>query len=226
MIPAVTASVYGFLSTVVIIVMAHITNMRLKKNQSIDIEDDLAEPYSKSYRAVICIVSIICISTYCGYRVGQCAVSMIAIIELGACYLSILAATVIDFKLKIIPNYIPLLLAGTRLFIFVYELIWSEEVFGYLVSSFIGCSFCTVFLITANCILKQGMGAGDVKLLSAVGFMGGLYVVFSTLLLALISCMLITLILLMLKKHTLKDHLPFGPFIYLGFTVMSLLTLY
>ena len=77
----------------------------------------------------------------------------------------------------------------------------------------------------ANKLSKGGIGLGDVKLLSCIGFMCDIYIVIKTLTLALLACICILGVLLILKKQTVKDHLPFAPFIHIGFIGMCLSTL-
>ena len=227
MIPIITTVLYSVLAAAVIVAMKSETNRRLRSTKPDNCTENTdVSPYPSSGATYLCMMVLIGISAFCGYIVSSHAVSIIAIIELGACYLAALAAAVIDLKIRMIPNLIPLMLIGVRLAIFIYEILYVESALSYLVSSLIGGLLCAFLLIIANKISKGGIGGGDIKLLSGIGFMCGLYVVFSTLMLALVSCIVISLILLILKKRTLKDHLPFGPFIYFGLIVMCLLTLY
>ena len=222
----ITTVLYSILAAFVAVGMRFETNRRLQSIQSDDIEITSGRPYLLSGKLYVYLLIIVGISALCGFTVSNNAISIIAIIEIGVCYLAALAAAVIDLKTRTIPNYIPLTIIGIRMIIFIYEILYVDSAVSYLVSSLIGCFLCLVVLIIANKIVKSGIGGGDIKLLAAIGFMCGLYVVFSTLFIALICCIVVSIIAIMLKKYTSKDHLPFGPFIYLGFTVMCLLTLY
>lgn len=232
----ITTVLYGVLSAIVIFLMKCETNKRLKSNQPENIENTNIEdtdivnqsvkPYQPSATMYICMAVLVAISALCGFIVSNHAVSVIAIIEIGACYLATLGAAVIDLKTRTIPNYIPLALIGIRLVIFVFEMIYVDYAISYLISSLIGCFLCGLVLIIANRVSKGGIGGGDIKLLSSIGFMCGIYVVFSGLLLALICCIIVSGVLMVLKKQKSKDHLPFGPFIYVGFVIMCLFTLY
>ncbi len=172
------------------------------------------------------LLLITAVSAACGYLVSVYAVSIAACIELGVCYLAVLGSAVIDFKLRIIPNYIPLSLLAARLLLFVYELLCVDEALSAMLSSLLGCFLCGVVLVIADKISKGGIGKGDIKLICSIGFVCGIYAVLTSLLLSMLSCILVAVILLLAKKKTAKDLLPFGPFIYLGFTGMLLLTLY
>lgn len=87
------------------------------------------------------------------------------------------------------------------------------------------CSRCCI----GNCGQrhpKEESGKGDIKLLMAHGFLCGTNIVFSTLLLALLCCAVFSAGMVLLKKCTAKDHLAFGPFLYVGYAVMLFFTIY
>jgi prepilin signal peptidase PulO-like enzyme (type II secretory pathway) len=106
------------------------------------------------------------------------------------------------------------------------EFVFLDDALNYLISSLIGGLLCMVLLVIANKISKGGIGAGDIKLLSAVGFVLGLYPVLSAMLFSLLGFILLSALLLLAKKCSLKDQLPFGPFIYVGFLVYCLVNLH
>jgi len=224
LIPVITAILLGVLSPIVTVLMCLETNKRLTSGHLEDIENK--NLYKRTPVTVCLLAAVTGLSTAIGYTAGKETVSVIATVEVAACYLAVLAAAVIDLKTRTIPNTISLALLGIRLILFIFECIFTDQAVGYLVSSIIGGFLCALVLIIANKFSKGGIGGGDIKLLACVGFMCGLYVVFSTLLLALVACIIVSGILLVLKKCTAKDHMPFGPFIYIGYSIMCLLTLY
>lgn len=89
-----------------------------------------------------------------------------------------------------------------------------------------GALLCGVVLGIADKASKGGIGKGDIKLLMAHGFLCGTNIVFSTLLLALLCCAVFSAGMVLLKKCTAKDHLAFGPFLYVGYAVMLFFTIY
>lgn len=228
MSPVLTTIVYAVFSIAVVLLMRSETNKRLNSIQPHENADETinATPYKLDGKAVLVYCILVCVSALAGYIISKNTVSILATVQIGVCYMAALAAAIIDFKTKTIPNYIPISLLCVRALIFIYEIIFTDTALGYLVSSLIGCFLCALLLILANKISKGGIGGGDIKLLACIGLMCGIYVVFSTLLLSLLACIVVSVILLLLKKKTSKDNLPFGPFIYLGFTIMCLFTLY
>ena len=228
MIPIITTVIYAILSVAVILVMRIVTNKRLISIQPCENNEETisASPYKMNGVSICVICILVFVSALCGYMISKNTVSILANIQIGACYMATLAAAIIDLKTRTIPNFIPIFLVCARALIFIYEIIFTNAAISYLISSLLGCFLCGLLLIIANKISKGGIGGGDIKLLSCIGLMCGIYVVFSTLLLSLLACIIISVVLLLLKRKNPKDHLPFGPFIYLGLTIMCLFTLY
>lgn len=175
---------------------------------------------------LVVLAGIVIVSSVTGYVVANRMSFLVATIEIAACYLAVLAAAVIDIKTKTIPNVIPIALVILRFVIFIYELLFVNAAFSYLAASLVGALFCAFLLIAANKISKGGIGGGDIKLISSIGFVCGLSVAFYSMLLSLISCGIVSAVLLVSKKCSTKDQLPFGPFLYLGYLMMCLMTSY
>ncbi|MBE7038167.1 MAG: prepilin peptidase [Ruminococcaceae bacterium] len=222
---------FGLLSAFMSFFMFYYTNKKIELiDTSIENNEENDIPclkkYEKNVYSLISLIVIIVLSALSGFIISKNAVSITALIMLGVSYIVLLGAAVIDYKLKIIPNFFPLVLIISRILILIYEFIFTNTVVASFLSSLIGFFLSGLLLIIANKLSKGGIGAGDIKLLASLGLMCGVYVAFSTLLLALIACILISLILIALKKKTSKDVMPFGPFIYIGYLVMCLFTLY
>ncbi len=207
--------------------MGNYTNKKINEiNASVDINESKISLYSTDKKYIVCIAVIILITGIVTYIVSISAISVLAMIEIGISYLAVLCSAIIDIKVKIIPNFIPAVLMIVRVLFFIYEFIFTDTALKFLISSILGCFICFLILMIADKISKGGIGMGDIKLISAIGFMCGVYLVFSTLILSLFVCVVVAILLLILKKKTSKDRLPFGPFIYIGFLIMLLLSLY
>lgn len=219
-----TSVIFAVISFAVVIMMTKFTNEKIGK-LAVDAEVDRA-PFKWSGLTGCILLAIILISGICGALISEYAISGIAVIKLGACYFAILAVAVIDYKLRIIPNYISIALIGAWILIFIYEYCFENGSVQALIASVIGCLLCFLLLLFGNKISKGGIGGGDIKLLCSVGLMCGVYTVFTTLLLALICCSIFAVAGMLADKFTLKNSVPFGPFIYLGYVLMCLMTLY
>jgi len=226
LIPAIMAVLLGVLSAAVTVLMCRETNKRLISDPPEDIDSQKPGLYKKNPLTVAALAGIVLASAAVGY-LSACGTDLwIALFEIFVCYLAVLAAAVIDLKTQTIPNWIPLALMGARLLIFLYEVIFTDAAVSYMISSLVGGLLCGLLLVISNKLSKGGIGGGDIKLLAAMGFLRGLSVTFATLLLSLIACSVISVFLLLSKKCTMKDHVPFGPFVYLGHLAVCLMTLY
>lgn len=75
-----------------------------------------------------------------------------------------------------------------------------------------------LFLIIALAS-RGGMGGGDIKLISVLGFILGFKKTLLNILLSFIIGAVFSLFLLLLKKKGKKDAIPFGPFINIAFII-------
>lgn len=177
------------------------------------------------YLPVLCVC--ICFACLCGYRVADTVDSVISIMKmlLGFCVLS--AVLITDMELLIIPNRLVLILFGGRLISLIPEfLLESDVIISRLISSVIGALVCLLLFFVVSKLTNGGLGEGDTKLFCGIGFLCGLYAVVYTLLFACFICGFTSFILLITKRKTLKDVLPMGPFVLIGYIIMILLAVY
>ena len=97
---------------------------------------------------------------------------------------------------------------------------------AYISSCTIACVATGVCLFLAYFISGHGIGMGDIKILSALGLMAGVYTICSTIFFAVVTCTLFSVVLLIFFKKKFKDAVPFGPFIFLGYVVSIVLAIY
>jgi len=90
----------------------------------------------------------------------------------------------------------------------------------HFISSLLGAGF-GFFLFYGVSILfhlaskKEGLGGGDIKLITAIGAFIGLKGILFTIFISSI----IAVVMILLSKHDLKKYFPYGPFIILGTTI-------
>jgi leader peptidase (prepilin peptidase)/N-methyltransferase len=139
--------------------------------------------------------------------------------------------TVIDLEYGIIPNSItyPFMIIAIVVTTFMgsgitsnilsidyYGLRYSLPFVANLIDSISGGLLAFIFLLLIAIISRGGMGMGDVKLAALIGFMTGFPMVIISLFLGIISGGIVAVILLLLRRKTRKDTVPFGPFLCLG----------
>ncbi len=141
---------------------------------------------------------------------------------LGA--LVLLAALLIDLRLRIIPNRLVLgLLAVGVLYLIPEYLLLPERFWALLIGSLLGLLVCFLLFFIMSRMTKGGIGMGDVKLLAAMGMLLGIEGAINALIFSMVACLLVSLALLISKKKKAKDHIPFGPFIFIGYCITIML---
>jgi prepilin signal peptidase PulO-like enzyme (type II secretory pathway) len=139
-------------------------------------------------------------------------------------YIAITFASIYDWRLMKIPNIVPLALFGARIVLFGIEYLTEGGLPAELFSSVLGCLIAGALLFVSSKMSHGGIGAGDIKLFAAIGFACGIEMTFSVLLTALIVCAVSGGVLVLLKRRTAKDALPFAPFIWCGFVLTMLIS--
>lgn len=193
---------------------------------SVSAVNSRAEEENRYTKVNIIVLAAAIIGGLAGAFTYKNTVSLFACMQLGSTFIAVLVAAIYDYKLKIIPNILPAVLIVERCILFVAEYIIMENAFSYLISSILGCLFVIFVLGVASRISRGGIGMGDIKLLAGIGFMCGLYTVLFTMVFALLVCGVFTVGALGLKKKTMKDSVPFGPFILAGYILVLFLSFY
>ena len=185
-----------------------------------------------------CHVSKLSVSNWCVAAVASLAGAAAAIrlelwgadtllvtVKLSLMAIVMLCVLIFDSQLKIIPNALVVMLLLIRLIWFVPEYLLCEknEFKSLLLFSVIGLVICLATTLLLARITHGGIGMGDVKILSALGWALGLLGALYAILYCSLVSVIVSIILLMFKKKKWKDHIPFGPFIYCGFMIMMFL---
>lgn len=138
--------------------------------------------------------------------------------------LALLSAMIVDRKTHQIPNLLILSVLGIGAILLVAEfLLYRETFLTILIMSVAGLLICVVLFYILARLTKEGIGMGDVKLISSMGWMLGLASTLMAVLFALILCTLVAVVLLFKKKKNKNDRIPFGPFVFFGYILMLLL---
>ncbi len=119
-----------------------------------------------------------------------------------------------------IPNVFPAGMGGSALLLLALGFAAGQEgAAGYAFSSLFAAGVCTLGLLAASLLTHGGIGGGDIKLVGALGLLSGVYTVVYTLFFAMLLCALTAAALLLTKKKTIKEALPFGPFLLAGYMI-------
>ena len=180
--------------------------------------------FQKTPLGFAALAAVCCFCMACGYVAAEGAVSVWSILRMWVGFGMLACITVTDAELMIIPNKcsLALLLFCTAL----YGCQWiADGAFPGtgLAESLICGVICLVMLLVISMFTKGGLGMGDVKIMSSLGFLCGLRTVCYVMTVALFVCALCSSALLLTKKKQLKDLLPLGPFLWIAMGVLILI---
>ncbi|MBE5105628.1 prepilin peptidase [Bacillus thuringiensis] len=122
----------------------------------------------------------------------------------------LLIISVTDYIYMLIPN---------RILIWFALLLIIECIFVPLVTwidSIVGSGIIFILLYCMQKVYPEGLGGGDIKLLSLLGYIMGMKGIFMTLFLASCFSLCFFGIGIVLKRIEARKPIPFGPFISLG----------
>lgn len=181
--------------------------------------EDLPEgKYPPDKKTLLFLPAAAAYAAICGYTAYGYVVSPIGWMRLFVTVLALAAIVWTDAVFFLIPNVISasLLIAGILLCgaEFIFDAQNARYWFFYGGISLV-VSFLFLFVIAK--LAKGGLGYGDVKALCGVSFVCGLRAGIFTMFYAFVLCAMVSVVYLLLKKKNVKDLLPLGPFLWLGF---------
>lgn len=128
----------------------------------------------------------------------------------------------IDYKKRVIPNEILKILLVLRTVILVGECLYAGEYWmSVIFSAFLGLLIGGGMFLFCYLITRGAIGAGDVKLFAVLGYFVGSGMIFGTIFLTVVLAAFCSIGMLLMRKTTLKQELPFAPFIFWG-TVLAM----
>ncbi|MEW6572605.1 MAG: prepilin peptidase [Bacillota bacterium] len=128
----------------------------------------------------------------------------------------VIAAAFIDLEHRIIPNRLVLgLLAGAAVLVPVAGDVRLEY-------AALGGLAAGSALLLLSAVTRGGMGGGDVKLAAVAGLYLGWPLVMLGLFLGALLGTVVGLTMILLKKKTRRDYIPFGPYLAAGFLIAML----
>lgn len=134
------------------------------------------------------------------------------------CLLSILwPVALIDFQSCRIPNEFIIFGLVCRVLLILPELFLGGRSVGItILTEIIACGAIVLAAVLCRLCIKNSIGAGDIKLFIVMGMMLGLDGIWGAIFMALVVSFFISIVLIISKKKTRKDTIPFGPAIVIG----------
>ena len=153
-------------------------------------------------------------------RAGTYPPNLLRLVLLGTL---LTAAAYIDALSHKIPNWIVLCTAAVFAGCTVLDFVLSgTDAVPMALNSVLAAAVFFVVFFLVRLASRGGVGYGDIKMITAAALIQGIYGTFSFLLVSHVLAAVAAIALLVSKKATRKDGLPFGPFFYLGYLVTIL----
>lgn len=130
-----------------------------------------------------------------------------------------------DFTAYRIPNLFVVAGLVARAIVLAAEFFWERDtLFSTLLTEVIAS--VVLFLVAALCtvIVKNSIGGGDMKLFVVMGLLLGLQGTWGAIFLSLIVSFIVAVALLVTRKKSRKDAIPFGPALAAGTYLSIFLT--
>lgn len=216
--------IWGIISALLIFVSTKYYIPRLSQHSNVKTEDNKGEIIR--INKIVIIVLIVLFSGICGCFTSENATSVINITRIAIAFFVLLLVAQTDYTYMIIPNLCSEILLAAGIMSILAELIFHRDnVAAWTLNCILSALVTLIILMLMNKLTKGGIGLGDVKIFSSLSFLCGLRCVFATLMMALIICALVSIVLILFKKKTMKDALPLGPFIYFGYGISIILAI-
>lgn len=153
-------------------------------------------------------------------RAGTYPPNLLRLVLLGTL---LTVAAYIDALSHKIPNWIVLCTAAVFAGCTVLDFVLSgTDAVPMALNSVLAAAVFFVVFFLVRLASRGGVGYGDIKMITAAALILGIYGTFSFLLVSHVLAAVAAIALLVSKKATRKDGLPFGPFFYLGYLVTIL----
>lgn len=150
--------------------------------------------------------------------------SVIAFLLLYTMLVGMTFFCVTDYWEKIVPNRALLvLLLLWIILVGMYGVRNPDKIMPVIAGAVLGLVFCVISFGFCYLLSRGSMGAGDVKLSLVMGlYLTGEYVV-GTVLYGCMICAAYSIVMLLRKKLSRKDTIPFVPFLYIGMILRYLI---
>ncbi|MBQ8627784.1 MAG: prepilin peptidase [Agathobacter sp.] len=177
---------------------------------------------------IISIIAVVCfLSAICAFKIVASVSDPINLCKMLISLIVVVGSACFDYREHRIPNIFPLILSLSGIVLLVIGFIVQQNgAMSYVISSSFAAVGCAICLTVASALTGQGIGAGDIKLMSALALVGGVYLICGVLFYSVIICAIVAVILLIFRKKSLKEAVPFGPFILLGYVITIFMSIY
>jgi len=156
-----------------------------------------------------------------GFGIGFIKIGWVNTIEIAFLFLILLSLSLVDAKIRKIPNQLLLALIVLRLIMLTYGTVFNDLSGQDWLMSALGLAFGW-FLFSVPSAFGLMVGWGDVKFAAVGGFYLGIVGLVQALLVMSIIILIYGLVLVITKKGSFKSAVAYGPALSVGFIVALL----
>lgn len=221
-IESVIVLIFTILFSIAGIIMLRYEWIRLEKKENSEIAEDISfwkfPKWLWVYGAVMLMVQI---SFACLLPIIYIDNTACMFIKRLGLLVLIWQAAATDWKYQKIPNDIILVGVAFRVSMLIPEYIFErEQIVSTLISEGIALAGIVLLVLICLLLMKNSIGMGDLKLLMIMAVCQGFNGIMSSGFLSMLISFFAAIVLLLTKKKTRKDTLPFAPCILAG-TLLS-----
>lgn len=174
---------------------------------------------------ILVFLAVLCFGTT--LKVISKVHDVIGITKMLVCLLCLLGAACFDYREHRIPNAFPLTIVIAAVALLGIGVVTNQVgAVAYITTGVVSSVVCGIILVVAAAITKQGIGAGDIKLICAIALIAGVYALMGTLFFGVTTCSIYGIVALILKKKSVSSTVPFGPFLLLGYVLTIFLAIF
>ena len=128
----------------------------------------------------------------------------------------VLEVAIADWKYRIIPDQLVVLLLISYIGIMNRHSLWPSAILGLL----LGFAIMSLVSLVGYLIFRRpAVGGGDIKMMAALGFVVGIYGIVTIYILATAFTAIHYAILIMQRKHKKGKPMPFAPYVFIATTI-------
>lgn len=172
----------------------------------------------KQWQMIVITATVMLLSFAAMIRLQQRVHDIINVCKMTIALVCMVGAGCFDLREKRIPNLFPAVMALGGCVMLALGVVFRQAgAIDYISSSALAAVISFVLLTLTAVLTKQGIGAGDIKLIAALGLVTGVNVIVGTLFFGTVACAVASIGILLLKKQKMSGSVPFGPFLLLGY---------
>lgn len=186
--------------------------------------DEIYESVQLSKVAICSLVALVtAVNFAAAYGIIRQTLDVIGICKMIIALLCMTGAACVDFRERRIPNVFPSIMTVSGMTLLIAGVILKQNgAVAYMTGSFVSCAASVILLMLASALTKQGIGAGDIKLIGALALLTGVYAVIGTIFFSSFICGVVAIVALITRKMSANNSLPFGPFLFVGLIITVL----